>query len=148
MTINLSVPTSLIEVRPGADAVVNLRVQSPRVEVRPEGLPKVLLGAPGIGSVVLGVMAGQAIMGPPGASSTTPSFEIVSQNLSAVDATYTYDGDELATVVLSNGITKTLGYGPDGLQTVTLSGATPGGIDLTKTLTYSPNGDLVAKTYS
>ena len=46
-----------------------------------------------------------------------------------------------------NGITKTFAYGVDGLSTVTLSGSTPGGIALVKTLTYV-SGNLDSITYT
>jgi hypothetical protein len=42
-----------------------------------------------------------------------------------------------------------LGYLESGdLGTITLSGATPGGIDLTKSLTYNESGDLESVSYS
>jgi hypothetical protein len=82
-----------------------------------------------------------------GGGGIADSFETVSKNLAAQDATLNYTGDDLTSVVYSGGVTKTLNYTGDDLTSVVLSGATPGGIDLTKTLTYSI-GDLVAITYS
>ncbi|MFN7185482.1 MAG: hypothetical protein ACK5VE_03815 [Alphaproteobacteria bacterium] len=58
----------------------------------------------------------------------------------------TYTGDDL-TQITYGPITKTLAYGVDGLASITLSGSTPGGIDLVKTLTYSA-GNLTGVTYS
>jgi hypothetical protein len=74
---------------------------------------------------------------------TTPAncveftFETVSKNLDASDATFTYTGDELTSITYSNGVTKTFTYTGDNLTSVVLSGNTPDGIDLTKTLTYT-----------
>lgn len=75
------------------------------------------------------------------------SFETVSKNLRAVDAVLNYSGGDLVSIVYANGITKTFGYSGGNLSTVTLSGATPGGISLSKGFTYS-GGDLVAVDYS
>jgi hypothetical protein len=84
----------------------------------------------------------------PGVGAGADSFETVSKNLSATDATLNYtDGVLTSIVYTSAGITKTLAYGPDGLATVTLSGATPGGIDLVKTFNYT-GGNLTSFTYS
>ena len=78
------------------------------------------------------------------------TFETVSKNLKASDATFNYNGSgDLTSIVYANGITKTLGYNSGGdLITVTLSGATPSGIDLVKTLGYTSGGDLSSLTYS
>jgi len=69
--------------------------------------------------------------------STTNTFETVSKNLDATDATLTYTGDNLTSIAYVSGITKTLNYTGDNLTSVVLSGATPSGISLTKTLTYT-----------
>ena len=53
----------------------------------------------------------------------------------------------MTSIVYANGITKTFAYGSDGLASITLSGSTPGGIDLVKTLVYS-SGKLTGITYS
>jgi len=82
----------------------------------------------------------------PGAGASADTFETVSKNLSATDASYGYT-DDLLTTITYGSIIKTLAYGPDGLASITLSGATPGGIDLVKTLVYS-SGKLVSATYS
>jgi hypothetical protein len=75
------------------------------------------------------------------------SFETVSKNLKAYDFTLNYTAGELTSVVYSNGVTKTLSYTSGELTTITLSGSTPGGIDLIKTLTYT-SGELTAVAYS
>jgi hypothetical protein len=75
------------------------------------------------------------------------SFETVSKNLSAVDASFAYTGDVLTTITYTGGIIKTLNYTGDNLTSVVLSGSTPGGIDLTKTLSYTGD-NLTAITYS
>ena len=80
-------------------------------------------------------------------SGIAETFETVNNNLDASNATLGYTGAVLTSVTYANGITKTLGYSGGDLVTVTLSGSTPGGIDLVKTFTYS-GGDLTAVTYS
>lgn len=75
------------------------------------------------------------------------TFETVSKNLAASNYTFTFVDGDLVSLTYANGITKTLNYSGEGLASVTLSGATPGGIELTKTLTYS-GGDPVSATYS
>jgi hypothetical protein len=75
------------------------------------------------------------------------TFETVSKNLDSTDATLNYTGDDLTSIVYSNGITKTLNYTSDNLTSVVLSGATPSGISLTKTLTYTED-NLVGFSYS
>ncbi len=77
----------------------------------------------------------------------TDSFETVNKNLDASNATLGYSGGNLVTVAYANGITKTLAYTGDNLTTVTLSGSTPGGIDLVKTLSYTGD-DLTGVAYS
>jgi hypothetical protein len=78
------------------------------------------------------------------------TFETVSRNLKASDYELTYNGaGDLTVITYANGIIKTLGYlGSGDLGTITLSGATPGGIDLVKTLTYNGSGDLESVSYS
>lgn len=76
------------------------------------------------------------------------SFETVSKNLSSSDAVYSYSiNGDLQTITYSSGVIKTFNYTLNLLTSVVLSGATPSGIELTKSLTYSTN-DLVAVTYS
>jgi hypothetical protein len=76
-----------------------------------------------------------------------PTFETVSKNLDASDATFAYSGGNLDTIIYASGVVKTFAYSGGDLVSVTLSGATPDGIDLVKTFTYS-GGDLTAVTYS
>ena len=76
------------------------------------------------------------------------SFETVSKNLPSSDAVYSYSiNGDLQTITYSSGVIKTFNYTLDLLTSVVLSGTTPSGIELTKSLTYSAN-DLVAVTYS
>jgi hypothetical protein len=79
--------------------------------------------------------------------SDTPTFEKVSKNLASVDYALNYTGDNLTSLVYTNGITKTLNYTGDNLTSVVLSGSTPSGIDLTKTLVYTGD-DLTGVVYS
>lgn len=84
----------------------------------------------------------------PGVGAGADTFETVAKNLSATDATFNYtDGVLTSIVYTSASITKTLAYGPDGLSSVTLSGATPSGIDLVKTFNYT-GGNLTGFSYS
>jgi hypothetical protein len=82
-----------------------------------------------------------------GGGSLAASFETVSKNLSAENATLTYSGGDLTSIAYANGITKTLNYSGGNLTSIVLSGATPGGIDLTKTLAYT-GSNLTGITYS
>lgn len=75
------------------------------------------------------------------------SFETVAQNLDAADSVPTYTDGNLTKVVYSNGITKTMAYVNDEVVTITLSGATPSGIDLVKTISYV-DGEWAGSTYS
>ena len=75
------------------------------------------------------------------------SFETVSKNLDAADATFAYSSGQLQTITYANGVVKTFAYGPNGLATITLSGTTPGGIDLVKTF-LSSSGVLTGVSYS
>ena len=81
---------------------------------------------------------------------TSPSFESVSKNLKASDATFNYSIGKLSTIVYSTDlgtVTKTFNYTGDKLTSIVLSGATPGGIELTKTLGYTVD-TLTSVTYT
>jgi hypothetical protein len=66
------------------------------------------------------------------------TFETVSKNLSAKDFFISYDlAGNLLSLTYDNGIVKTLGYTSGKLTSITLSGSTPSGIELTKKLTYT-----------
>ena len=69
--------------------------------------------------------------------SAVDSFESVSKNLSDQDSVFGFTGDQLTSITYANGVIKTLGYTLGKLTTITLSGATPSGINLTKTIAYS-----------
>lgn len=77
------------------------------------------------------------------------TFETVSKNLPSSNFTFTYNGaGQLTTITYSSGVVKTLGYnGAGDLTTVVLSGSTPAGITLTKTLTYT-SGNLTSVAYT
>lgn len=65
------------------------------------------------------------------------SFETVSKNLASVRATLNYIGDDLVQINYANGIRKSLNYTLGNLTSIVLSGTTPAGIDLSKTLSYT-----------
>lgn len=75
------------------------------------------------------------------------SFETVSKNLDSSDATYSYTTGLLTQINYANGVVKQLNYNNEVLTSVSLSGSTPAGIELTKTFTYQ-NDELVGTTYS
>jgi hypothetical protein len=75
------------------------------------------------------------------------SFETVAANLDASGAAFSYSSGDLSQITYANGVVKSFAYGPDGLSTVTLSGALPSGINLIKSLSYT-SGDLTAISYS
>lgn len=76
------------------------------------------------------------------------SFETISTNLQAHDATLNYNGNgDITSIVYSNGITKTFNYTGSDITSIVLSGATPSGISLTKTLTYT-SGDVTSIEYT
>jgi len=76
------------------------------------------------------------------------SFETIARNLKARDATLSYSSGNLETIEYANGVTKTLAYDNGSLTTITLSGNTPAGIALNKTLSYNGAGDLIGISYS
>ena len=76
------------------------------------------------------------------------SFETVSSNLSNYDNTLNYNGSgDITDIVYSNGVTKTFNYTGADITSIVLSGSTPNGIELIKTLTYT-NGDVTGITYT
>lgn len=76
------------------------------------------------------------------------SFESVSANLSAYDNTLNYDiNGDVTSIVYSNGVTKTFNYTGEDITSIVLSGATPSGISLTKTLIYT-DGNVAGITYT
>ena len=77
------------------------------------------------------------------------TFETVSKNLDAKNATFTYDGSgNLVTITYANGIVKTLNYTLGILTSIVLSGSIPSGILTTKTLTYDGSGNLTNTAYT
>lgn len=76
------------------------------------------------------------------------SFETVSANLPSSDSTLNYNGSgDITSIVYSNGVTKTFNYTGTDITSIVLSGSTPSGISLTKTLTYS-SGDVTGIAYT
>ncbi len=83
-----------------------------------------------------------------GGGSGSESFETVSANLSAYDYSLSYNGNgDVTSIVYSNGVTKIFNYTGDDITSIVLSGSTPSGISLTKTLTYT-SGDVTGIAYS
>lgn len=81
-------------------------------------------------------------------SSSEDSFETVSANLSAYDYEVNYNGNgDVSSIEYSNGVIKTFNYTGDDITSIVLSGSTPSGISLTKTLTYS-SGDIIGVAYT
>lgn len=110
-------------------------------------VPHSYLGAGGKTLSVLLSETGIEFVPGGGGGGIAVSFETVSKNLDATDATLNYTGDNLTSIVYTSGITKTLNYTSGNLTSIVLSGSTPGGIDLTKTLSYT-GADLTGITYS
>lgn len=85
-----------------------------------------------------------------GAAQWTESFDTVSRNLSGLPYDVYWNGDSISSIVFNNGsstTTKTFNYTVDKLTSIVLSGDTPDGINLTKSLSYS--GDKIQSvTYS
>lgn len=76
------------------------------------------------------------------------TFETVSANLPSSNATLNYNvGGDITSIVYSNGVTKTFNYTGTDITSIVLSGSTPSGISLTKTLTYS-SGDVTGIAYT
>jgi len=78
------------------------------------------------------------------------TYETVSKNLNSWDADFNYSLGNLVSIIYSNGIStinKTFNYTGSDLTSIVLSGDTPSGISLTKTLIYT-SGELTGVTYS
>lgn len=79
------------------------------------------------------------------------TFETINRNLKALPYSIQYSGDLISSITYelpaAEQITKQFGYQSNVLTTITLSGDVPGGIDLTKTLTYT-SGRLTEVSYS
>jgi YD repeat-containing protein len=77
------------------------------------------------------------------------TYETVSKNLDAKDASFTYDGSgNLTSITYTSGVIKTLNYTLGILTSVVLSGNTPQNIVKTKTLTYDGSGNLTNTVYT
>jgi hypothetical protein len=98
---------------------------------------------------VLAEKGDQGIQGIQG-ESFQETYETVSKNLNSWDATINYIGTDLTTIIYSDGIstiTKIFNYTLTDLTSIVLSGDTPAGISLTKTLIYT-SGELTGVAYS
>jgi len=95
---------------------------------------------------LMGFTGPQGSQGPAG-TSYQETFETVAQNLNSSGATLNYTGGKLMSIVYTNGITKTINYSGNNISSVVLSGSTPGGISLTKTISYTV-GDITGVSYS
>lgn len=83
----------------------------------------------------------------PAAIAAGYTFEKVSKNLASAAYTLTYTEGALTALTYANGIVKTLNRTGGKLTSIVLSGATPAGIMLTKTLTYTGDA-LTSVSYS
>ena len=100
----------------------------------------------GLVSVSLGIEYLASI----GGSSASDAFETVSKNLKSYPYVITYAGSDIdfITYTLPSGtIVKTFGYTLGVLTSLTLSGDTPSGINLIKTLHYT-GSDLTSVSYA
>jgi hypothetical protein len=79
------------------------------------------------------------------------TFETVAQGLEGYDYVINRAGGAVSTIVYDLGdglsITKTLGRVGGVLTTITLSGDTPDGIDLVKTLARDVDGNVIGASY-
>jgi hypothetical protein len=75
------------------------------------------------------------------------TFETISKNLAAVAFVINYDlNSNISKLIYENGIIKTLSYTSGRLTQITLSGSTPSGINLIKTLFFTGD-NLTSVTY-
>lgn len=79
------------------------------------------------------------------------TFESVSKNVSGYPSSITYNSDGSVNTVTytlpSGSIVKTFSYSSGNVSTIVLSGSTPSGISLTKTLTYTGD-NITGVSYS
>lgn len=83
-------------------------------------------------------------------SSLAEEFETVSKNLKTYPYSLVYGVDGVSTITYttpSGNVVKTFNYTLGILTSIVLSGSTPSGIELTKTLTYT-GADLTSVAYS
>jgi hypothetical protein len=88
----------------------------------------------------------QGAQGPQGAS-WQETYESVSKNLKGIPFSLEYSSGELSRAVYENGIIKTLNRTSGKVTSIVLSGSTPSGIALTKTLGYTGD-NLTSVGYS
>ena len=89
--------------------------------------------------------AGTLTVAAAGGGSAADTFETVAKNLAAIDNTGEQVSATTLVVTYANGIIKTV-EDTGATVTITLSGSTPGGIDLVKTITFT--GDDFVTAYS
>lgn len=93
----------------------------------------------------------QGAPGPQG-ESWQETFETISRNLKAYPATLSYSGGQVTSVTYDLGgglsIVKTLTYSGSDVSGITLSGDTPGGVSLTKSLIQDGSGNVTGWDYS
>ena len=150
-TINVTVlPDAIVNVEVLAPTVTEIVVtDTPSVEVvvLPTSAVNVVALAPEVTQVVQVQIPGP--QGAPGEAAI--SFETVSKNISAWDSEIAYDEDEnLASITYTSSdsqIVKTFNYALGLLESIVLSGDTPDGISLTKTITYQ-GGLMASVSYS
>lgn len=74
------------------------------------------------------------------------SYETLSKNLPASNATLNYTSGNLTSINYAGGVTKTLNYTDGTLSSVVLSGTS--GVQTTKTFAYNGQNDLIGVTYA
>ena len=90
------------------------------------------------------------VMNTPSSQGLSNSFETVSKNLKGYPYVITYSGSDINYITYTTPtgtIVKTFGYSLGVLTSLTLSGATPSGVSLTKALHYT-GSDLTSVSYS
>lgn len=123
----------------------DLKIDASHIKNLPEIKGGKFFGASGIKEIVAGtnITIDNTNLGYPVISATgglSESFETVSKNLKAYPYTITYASGDIDIIVYDLGggmqITKTFGYTSGDVTSITLSGDTPNGIDLIKTISY------------
>jgi hypothetical protein len=134
-TVTLTTTTTEVTVSSPPRFDVELATQEPSITVTPGGNK---------------IHVTTALQGPPGIG-IDQSFEVTSKNLKAYPVTLNWISGRLVSMVYimpgGMSIIKILNYTGSQLDSVVLSGDTPGGIALTKTLTWV-NGALTQVGYS
>ena len=145
-------PSVVISVPAGPQIVVSpVGIQGPQGDVGPQG-DTGLQGIQGIQGIQgeQGPQGVQGEQGPQG-ESWAETFETVAQGLKSYAYSIGRFDGSVSTIVYDLGsglsITKTLGRVGGVLTTITLSGDTPAGIDLVKTLARDVDGNVIGASY-